>query len=85
MVYGISYKTFITFSSEKCDAIYNRIRYLISQKNGITYVISHNQAKAKIDYYDYLSQEKTLALHNAIIRIKSVHKKHKKHCYYSIF
>ena len=29
------------FGSEKYDAIYNRIRYLICQKSGITYVISH--------------------------------------------
>ena len=29
--------------SEKCDSIYNRIRYLISVESGITYIISHNQ------------------------------------------
>ena len=30
------------FGSEKYDAIYNRVRFLISQKNGITYVFSLN-------------------------------------------
>ena len=35
---GIRYLTF--FDSEKHDAIYNRIRYLISQKSGITYFFS---------------------------------------------
>ena len=33
---------------EKYDAIYNRIRYLIGQKTGITYVNSHNYAKIKV-------------------------------------
>ena len=28
----------VLFGSEKYDAIYNRIRYLISQKSGITYI-----------------------------------------------
>ena len=37
---GTSY--LVLFGPEKYDAIYNRIRYLISQKGGITYVISHN-------------------------------------------
>ena len=35
----------VLFRSEKYDSIYNRIRYLISVKSGITYVISHNYAK----------------------------------------
>ena len=37
------------FRSEKYDSIYNRIRYLISVKNGITYIISHIYAKIKLD------------------------------------
>ena len=40
---------FVTFHPEKYAAIYNRIRYLISQKSGISQVISHNYAKIKID------------------------------------
>ena len=36
------------------DVIYNRIRNLISQKSGITYVFSHNYAKIKVDSHDYL-------------------------------
>ena len=38
--------------SEKYDSIYNRIRYLISVKSGITCIISHNYAKIKVDSYD---------------------------------
>ena len=37
------------------DAIYNRIRYLISLKSGVTDAISHYYAKIKIDSYDSLS------------------------------
>ena len=52
------------FGSEKYDAIYNRIRYLISQKSGITCIFSHYIAKVKVDLYDSLPKEKRLTLHN---------------------
>ena len=73
------------FVSEEYEAIYNRIRYLISQKNGITYIFSHYFAKIKVDSYDSSPIEKRLTLHNAIIHIKSVLKKDKHHYYYKIF
>ena len=41
----------VLFCFEKYEAICNRIRCLISQKSGITYVFSHNYAKIKIDSY----------------------------------
>ena len=41
------------FGSEKHDSICNSIRY-IGQKRGITYIISHNLAKIKVDSYDSL-------------------------------
>ena len=37
---GIRY--LVLFGSKQYDAIYNRIRYLISKKIGITDIISHN-------------------------------------------
>ena len=52
---------------KKYDASQNRIRYLISQHNGITYVYSHNYSRLKIDSYDFLPLEKTLTLHNVVI------------------
>ena len=55
---GIRY--LVLFGPEKVDAIYDKIRYLISQKSCITYIISHNFAKIKIDTFDSLPQEKTL-------------------------
>ena len=44
----------ILFGSEKYDSIYNRIRYLISAKSGITYITSHNYAKIKVDSCNFL-------------------------------
>ena len=42
-------------------------------KSGITYVISHNYAKIKVDSYDTLPLEKTTTFHSdIIILIKSV-------------
>ena len=40
--------------SEEYDAIYNRIRYLISLESGITYIFSHYFVKIKVDSYDIL-------------------------------
>ena len=67
------------FGSEEYEAIYNRIRYLISQKSGITYIFSHYFAK--VDSYDHLPVEKILTLHDVIIHIKSVLNKDKNHYY----
>ena len=53
---GTSY--LVLFDPEKYDAVYNRIQYLISQKSGIAYVISHNYARVKIDSCNYLRLEK---------------------------
>ena len=38
----------VLIGPEKYDATYNRIRYVISQKRGITHVISHNYGRIKI-------------------------------------
>ena len=72
------------FGPEKYDAIYNRIRYLISLKSGMTYIISHYLAKIKVDSYNPLPIEKRLTLH-IIIHIKSVLNKDKNHYYYKTF
>ena len=42
----------VLFGPDKYDAIYNRISCLISQKSGVTYIVSHNYAKIRIDLYD---------------------------------
>ena len=39
----------VLFGSEKDDSIDDRIRYLVSVKSDITYIISHNYAAMKVD------------------------------------
>ena len=75
----------VLFDPEKYDAICNRIRYLISQKSGITYVFSHNYARIKIDSNDFSPLEKTLDLHNVIILIKSILNTNQNRYYSNIF
>ena len=43
-------------------SICNRVRHVISQKSGVTYVFSH-YARIKVDSYDSLPIEKMLILH----------------------
>ena len=40
------------FDSQKYNVIFNKIRYLIGIKTGITYIFSHNYANIKVDLYD---------------------------------
>ena len=76
----------VLFGPEKYDDSYNRIRYLISLKSGITYIFSHYLfAKIKVESYDSLPIEKKLTLHDIIIQIKSVLNEDKNHYYYKIF
>ena len=75
----------VLLGPEKYETIYNRIKYLISQKIRITYVYSHNYAKIKIDSYYSLPLEKIFTLHNIIILIKSVFNKNQNHNNYNIF
>ena len=65
-------KSLVLFESEKYDSIYDRIKYLISVRSGITYIISHNYATIKVDSYNSLPLEKTMTLRNVIILVKSV-------------
>ena len=69
---------------EKYDAIYNRIRYFISQKSGVTYVFPHKNAEIEIDFCYSLPLEKTLTFQNVIKLIKSIFDKDKNH-YYNVF
>ena len=55
-VYDVT-RYLVLFGAEKYDFIYNRVRYLIVVKSGITCVFSHNYAKINVDSYDSLSLE----------------------------
>ena len=64
----------LSCGSEKYDAIYNRIKYLISQKSGIKFFFPRNYARIKIALCEVLPLEKTITLY-VIIFIKSVFNK----------
>ena len=65
--------------------IFDRIIDLISQKSDITFVVSHNFARIKIDSYDSLSLSKNIYFHNVLILIKSDSNKDQSHYYYNTF
>ena len=67
----------VLFGTDKWDFIYSRIRYLIQGKTGITYVMSHNYGRIKVDSCDSFPLEATLTLHNVVTLIKSVFNKDK--------
>ena len=71
--------------NKKDETMYNRIRYLISQKIDITYIFSQYFQKIKVNSYDSLPMEKRLTFYNVIIYSKSVLNKDKNHCYYKTF
>ena len=61
-----------------------RLDILQVKKSGITYSISHNFARIKIDSYNSLPIEKTLIFYNVMILIKSVVNKSKNNYYYNM-
>ena len=60
----------VLFDYSHCDKICNKIKYLVSDKSGITDSINHNFAKIRIDLYNSLPTEKILTFRNIIILIK---------------
>ena len=66
------------------EKIFDRIRYLISEKSGITDIINHNFARIRIDSYNSLPIEKIVTFDNIIILIKSVLNVNKNECSYNI-
>ena len=50
----------ISLGPEKFDVSYNRLRYLISLKSGITCIFSHYYRKIKVDSYDSFPIEKKI-------------------------
>ena len=61
----------VLFGGEKYDFIYNRFKYLIGVKSGITNVISHNYVRIKVDSFDSFDSSDFLkcysTLYNTII------------------
>ena len=63
-----------------CD----KVKYLTSEKSGITDSINHTFERIRIDSYNSLPIEKIFTFHNVIIIIKSVVNKNKNE-YYLIY
>ena len=73
---------FVLFNHLWYDKIYDRIRYLISEKSCITTSINHNFARIRTDSHNSLPIEKILSFDNVIILINSaVIKNENKYCY----
>ena len=79
------YKYLVLFDYSYCDKTGDKIKYVISEKSGITDSINHNFARIRIESYDYLPVEKILTFHNVIILIKSVANTDTSNYYYKIF
>ena len=60
-------EVFYKVDSRKCNAIFDRINYLIREKSGITDSINHNFARIRIDSYNPLPIEKKLTFHAIIL------------------
>ena len=80
--YGIKY--LLILGNSWFDQICDRIKYLISEKSGITYSINHHFVTIRIDSYNSLPIEKMLTFHNVIILVKSVVNKNENHYYYNM-
>ena len=61
----------VLFHYSYCDKICEKIKYLITEKSGITDSIYYNFGRIRIDSYDSLPIENRLTFHNVIILIKS--------------
>ena len=83
----------ILFDYELFNKICDKIKYIISKKNGLTNSINHNFGKIRIDSYNSLRIKKILTfhdvivyiIHDVIILIKSLVNKNKNKYYYNIF
>ena len=69
----------------KYNEIYDRTKYLMSEKSDITDSINYNFARIRIDSCNSLPIERMLTFHNAMILIKSVDNENKNHYYYNTF
>ena len=61
---------YVILFEKKYRSIFDRIRYLIGGKSSITYGISQNNSKLKVDSYDSFPLQKMLIFHNVIMHIK---------------
>ena len=63
------------FEKERNDSTYIKVIYLISVKSYISYTISHNFAKIKVDSWGSFPLEKEITFCDVMTLIKSVFNK----------
>ena len=80
-------KHLVLFDYRLLDKIYDKVKHIISKKNGITKSINYNFGRIRTDSHNSLPINKKLLLpfHNAIILLKSVAYENKNKYYYNIF
>ena len=57
-------------SDEKCERIFDRIRYFIMLKSNISDIYCHKYTKFEIKSNDVLSLDKAITMHDVIILVK---------------
>ena len=75
----------VLFDYSQCNKVCDKIKYLISEKGGITDSINNTFGTIRIDSYDSLPIENILTFHNVIILTKSVVNKDENNYFYNIF
>ena len=71
-VRGGKFRNLVLFDYELFDKIFDRNKYLIREKSGITESINHNFGRIRIDSFDSFLVEKILTFHNVVILINQV-------------
>ena len=69
----------VLFGSEKYDALFHRIRYIIGLKSGITYVLSRNFVKNQSWLRWLFASTKKLAMNNVAMFVKTQFNKNQNH------
>ena len=71
----------VLFDYSYYDKFCDKIKYLKSEKSGITDSINHNLERIRFSSYDSVTIKKVLSFHNVIILFKSVVNKNKNEYY----
>ena len=66
-VRGGEFRYLVLFDHGSFDEISDKIKYLISEKGGITDSINYNFGKIRIDSYNSLPIQKILTFHNVTV------------------
>ena len=78
------FRHLVLFGYRLFDKISYKIKYLISEKSGITDSVNHNFREIRIDSNNSLPIEKIFTFNDVIILIKSVVDKDKNYYYYDL-